>query len=221
MPDITMPYLPASGAATSASGFNNDVYDPSATPSSLEVINGWLATSNRDAAWKVPYYKIRPESMTRADSVGATANLDYFLMQFPSDYQATGAFFPIPGAAKGFYVERASGMLLISASVVEANSIDRATVTDGAKMRLYYKGPSDTSFTTYGPSQQQVCAGEDGPGRRAYFDRQYCWDYMIVTPAVGQHEFYIGVWATGAYGALTYPHSLRVRCRTMSTIYIP
>jgi hypothetical protein len=221
MPDITMAYLPATGAATSASGFNNDVYDPSAAPTSLEDINGWLSSTNRDGAWRVPYNKIRPESMTRAESVGATANQDYFLMQFPSNYLASGAFFPIPGAAKGFYVERASGLLIISASVVIANSIDRNAITDGAKLQFFYKGPSDTNFTAYGSSQQQVCSGDDSTLRRAYFDRQYAFDFLLASPAVGQHEFYIGLWATGLYSALANPHSVRVRCRTMSTFYIP
>ena len=220
MPNITLPYLPTTGAATSATGFNNDVYDPSATPSSLEVINGWLATSNRDSAWKVPYHKIRPESMTRCESVGATQNLDYFLLMFTTDYQADGAFIPIPGAAKGCYIERASGILNVSASVVIANSMLR-NASDGGKLRLYYKGPSDTSYTVYATSQQQIANGGTASARKAYFDRQYCWDYQIQNPAVGQHEFYIGVWFTGVYATISNLVSGRIRCRTMSTLYIP
>lgn len=220
MPDITMPYLPTSGAATNALGFNNDVYDPSATPSSLEVINGWLASSNRDAAWKVPYHKIRPESMTRCESVGATNNLDYFLLLFATSADAEGAFLPIPGASKGVYVDKASGILTVSASVVIANSMLRAA-SDGGKLRLYYKGPTDTSYSTYATSQQQITNGGTSSARKAYFDRQYCFDYQIAAPAVGQWEFYIGVWFTGVYATLANLVSGRVRARTMSTIYIP
>lgn len=219
MPDITMPYLPTSGT-TSASGFNSDVYAPAASPNSLEVIDGWLATSNRDGAWAVPHHKIRPGSMTRAESVGATNNLDYFLLNFTSDYQTDGAFIPIPGAAKGCYVESASGVLIVSASVVVANSMDRS-ISDGGKLRLYYKGPTDSSFTAYATSQQQIANGGTTTSRRAYFDRQYCFDYQISSPAVGQWEFYIGVWFTGVYATISNLMTGRVRARTMSTIYYP
>lgn len=229
MPDITLAYAPSAGGATSASGFNGDVYTP-ATRTSFETINGWLDRDNREvsgSAWKASWDKIRPRSMAEAGSVGATNNLDWFPQLCPQDPEVSGAFYPIPGASKEVYVKRSGGTVLVVADLVISNSLAAAT-SNGVRLRLYRKAAGAAVGTELAGSQQVVGAGDAGGGRRIYRDRHYAFHYLDTAVARGNYTYYLGVWVTGSIvvtiGADGLPTnntvSARTRCRSMTSYWI-
>ncbi len=230
MPDITLPYNPALGDTSSATGFNENLYDPSATPSSFEVINGWLDRANRESAWKVSWDKVRPGSMAWADSVGTTANLDYFCAMFPQDPDVTGAFTPIPGASKTVYVKRAGGTVLVCASLVVGNSLEDTT-SNGMRLRLYRRAYDATTFSLVTGSQQVVASGQvtlaGTSTKQRYRDRQYTFHFLDVSVSVGEYEYALCVWLSGTYATTTIVsgvptanlYSGRVRVRSMTTTW--
>lgn len=230
MPDITLTYNPALGDTSSASGFNDNVYKPASSPASFEVINGWLDRANRESAWKVSWDKVRPGSMAWADSVGSTANLDYFCAMFPQDPDGTGAFTPIPGASKTVYVKRAGGTVLVSASLVVANSLEDST-SNGMRLRLYRRAYNETSFSLVTGSQQVVASGQvsvgGAPTKQRYRDRQYTFHYLDVGVSVGEYEYALCVWLSGVYAGTSIVsgvptanlYSGRIRVRSMTTTW--
>lgn len=227
MPDITLAYAPSAGGATSASGFNGDVYTP-ATRTSFETINGWLDRDNREvsgSAWKVPWDKIRPRSMSEAKSVGATNNLDYVPMLFPIDSTVTGAYLHIPGASKEVYVKRSGGTVLVVATVVIATALT-TSLADGCRLRLMRRPVGSATFTKTGGSRQQVPASIL-TDRRIYRDRLYTFHFLDTSVARGTYDYALGLWLTGnqtlTISALGVPDpaaTARVRCRSMTSYWI-
>lgn len=231
MPDITLPYNPALGDTSSAAGFNSNLYDPSLSPTSFEVINGWLDRANRESAWKVSWDKIRPASMAWAESVGATANLDYFCAMFGQDPDATGAFTPIPGASQSVYAKRAGGTTWVVATVVESNSL-ADTTSNGMRFRLYRRAYNATTFSAVAGSQQVVASGQVTvpPGtltKQRYRDRQYTFHYLDTNLSVGEYEYALCVWLSGTYAQTTLVsgvpttnlYSARIRVRSMTAAW--
>lgn len=224
MPDITLAYNPSSGGATSASGFNGDIYTP-ATRTSFETINGWLDRDNRESAWKVSWDKVRPHSMADAESVGATINLDYFCVLFPTNPDITGAFIPIPGATKTVYARRAGGIIRVVVTVVMSNSLADST-SNGMRFRLRKRVPGSTAFSDITGFQQVVAGCSLSGTKRIYKDRQFTFSHLETGVSLGEYEFALSLWMTGALAATSIGAdgiptanlvSSRIRCRSMTT----
>lgn len=223
MPDITLPHAPSAGNVTSASGINSDIYDPGASPTSFEVINGWLDADNTDGTL-VTWDKVRPRSMGFASSVGATANLDYFSSLFQADPDVYGAFAFIPGAAKEVHAPRDGGSIQVSISVVEANSIP-STITSGSRFRVYRRVDGGAWSALSG--LLQVMPPGIRTNRDIYGDRQYTFSYLDIGVDEGSYEYGLAIWMTGSAATLTIVSglpttnliSVRVRVRSITATW--
>ena len=224
MPDITLGYVPTTGGAFTASGFNGDIYTPTAR-TSFETINGWLDRDNRESAWKVSYDKVRPRSCAWAESVGATNNLDYFPLFFPADENVTGAYLAIPGASKAVTVPRSGGCVKVVAHLVESNSLTDSQ-TNGAKLRLFRIPAGSSTAARVTGSMQVVATAVFTSTKRLYRDRQYTFHYLDTSASTGRYHYYLGLWVNGALlmwdsvASQFVVVSVRVRARAISAEWI-
>ena len=222
MPDITLGYVPAGGGASTASGFNGDIYTPTAR-TSFETINGWLDRDNRESAWKVSWDKVRPKSCAWAESVGATNNLDYFPNFFPADEAVVGAYLAIPGAAKTVEITRSGGVVKIVAHIVESNSMTDSQ-TNGAKFRLYRIPAGSATATAITGSMQVVATAVFTATKRIYRDRQYTFHYLDTSVSAGRYHYYLGLWMNGTLlqysGGAFVALNVRARARSMTAEWI-
>jgi len=94
MPTITFPNSFAAGDTTSAPDVMDNIFDPDATPKSLDVINGYMDRDNMENPLFNPIDRraVRSGSLSVSGMVGATANLDYFRDIFQDLFRAQSVY---------------------------------------------------------------------------------------------------------------------------------
>jgi hypothetical protein len=200
MPDITFPTTFADGNTLTAAQINRNIYDPNATPDSLEVINGWLDNSNRQAGWSIERNHIRPRSMAAGRMVGLTGVLDYFDETFPVDTGEPDAHIPISGAGISFTLPITPTVLFLKWQVVIANdALANSGGTEQVELRLFIDGGPELGI--FRPIPGAVYAAGPPALRDVNRDRIWSGHWMRATATdtsqlvAGEHTAYIGVWS--------------------------
>ena len=70
MADITFPFAFTSGAAATATEYNQNLYNPAVPADSFDVINGQLDNDNREAGWDIDHTHVRSLSMANGRRPG-------------------------------------------------------------------------------------------------------------------------------------------------------
>lgn len=205
MPDIvpTAPFT--DGSAANADTFAEELYQPLNPPGSMEVINGRLDEVNLTAGQNLDRRDVRPGTFTTANSVGATATVDYFYDFFNFHRQqddpmgASGAtdimkaeliplHVPITGAGQSFYLYYSSVLFLswdVELEVIgQNNNLDSSVQTNGLSLRLFVDDAVTDGASNLSNMRRQLATGRttvvswtDGTARRHFAG------HCVLTPA--------------------------------------
>jgi hypothetical protein len=234
MPLIPSPAPLVDGTAASSEAVDEVLYRPLATPANFEVINGRLDSANATGV-TVSNGKVQSGAFTLAEQVGATGRNDYFYNIFegvempqvggsiiPNSADVdniTGAtkenyelndsqYFIIPGAAKSFYLPRASNVLLFwhveteaeAASIdmtVSPSTGDTAAQNDSLSLKLFLNGQQVSNEKRQLKCTKNTTAaaipGMAFTSNEVSFFRRKWSGHCIVQLAAGWHNAGIGI----------------------------
>lgn len=202
MADITLTNYPYSDdAKLIATNVGENLYAPMSPESSFEEINGHLNNSNRssltlpiDEVWELTTDHIQHGALSGGQSVGATANLDYFQELFGGWADGGAAedvlFLPVSGASATFYLPFSPTILIFHWQIAYANadaSVGVGLTTDIGALQFYYDGTAI--------SGHRIDIVSSGPGtatptdpRGEEYDRVWSGVHRVAAPAIGWHN---------------------------------
>lgn len=195
MPDITYPTTFADGNVVTALQVNNNIYHPTGTPDSLEVINGWLDNANREAGWSINRSHIRPRTMTNGRMVGLTGVLDYFDETFAVAEDEPDAYTPVSGMNIQVYLPYQPTIFVV---MWQFNACSDAAAGAGVSVetRLYIDNAQVNSQRRSLPGAQVVTGSIETRRNRVWSGhwlRANANDTSVIT--AGHHSLGIRVWS--------------------------
>lgn len=213
---------------------------------SLEAINGHLNTQNRRRApqnptpglppepllWRAKTVHLQPGSVSRAQSVGSSLNLDYFPEANFGDWNwgddtagggqgsandTKSLYQPIPGASIEFYLPRSYGVVLLDWKIavscyVDANSSSewqdaamRLFVNDASTAQYHIIPMSDTNYSGSSVTHQVLLYDRVWSGHYTYQNTKG-WQSASIRLAIGDGDSEV--------------KHVRVRTRSFSYVYL-
>ena len=230
MADITFPHAFSSGSTAVAEEYNKNIYNPSATPESFDVVNGQLDNDNREAGWDIDHTHVRSLSMAGGRMTGTTANSDYVARLFPVDATAGQLYkemIPVPGASISFFCPVNARVGIFTWQIVVAN--DSKINPNSVKPRLMFFIDGTHKLSTF----RTLPACHDGTSsvRQEYRDRVYSGHFMLDgntsdrTLSAGWHSASLRILVPGDSAALDASYNnwdvlARVRVRNMKVFWL-
>ena len=236
MPDIvpTAPFT--DGSAANADTFAEELYQPLNPPGSMEVINGRLDEVNLAAGQNLDRRDVRPGTFTTANSVGATATVDYFSDFFNLDTSSVdpmGATYdaditgtslipfhvPIPGAGQSFYLYYDSVVFLSWEVRLETLSTladaagDTSAKNDSISLRLFVDGKTVDGGNDLNNFRRQLrtLGGSGGTSQRSFAG------HCVLTPA-DFPSFTSEGWHTAGIYIVHQQYQIRVTTRRFNVV---
>lgn len=236
MPDIvpTAPFT--DGSPANADTFAEELYQPLNPPGSMEVINGRLDEVNLAAGQNLDRRDVRPGTFTTANSVGATATVDYFSDFFNLDTSSVdpmGATYdaditgtslipfhvPIPGAGQSFYLYYDSVVFLSWEVRLETLSTladaagDTSAKNDSISLRLFVDGKTVDGGNDLNNFRRQLrtLGGSGGTSQRSFAG------HCVLTPADFPSFTSEGWHAAGIY-IVHQQYQIRVTTRRFNVV---
>ena len=210
---VNLPNTPyADGAVSNAANVEADIYTATATHPNftLEVLNGRLENGNRVSGWDVTTQHIQRGAMSGGDSVGATANIDYFEQSvfggwtLANDASQSQLYQPISGASRTFYLPYDTAFTFLTWHLFV--SVVGAVTSAHTLLRLYVDGVQigGQLMTLWG-------AGAVGSHDGGSYDRTWSGHHRVDEMAKGWHTVSIRTASALA--------QVRVRVRSLDYVY--
>jgi hypothetical protein len=233
MADITFPHVFSSGSTAVASEYNKNIYNPSATAESFDVVNGQLNNDNRESGWDIDHTHVRSLSMAGGRMAGTTANSDYVARLFPVDStsgQVYQEMIPISGASISFFCPADTRVAVFTWQLVVSND---SQVTSGERLQpqlmFFLDGTHKKATYRKLPSCHTGTMGT--PYKRPYRDRVYSGHYMLngnhstATLSAGWHTASLRILVPGDTSIIESHYAdwdvlARVRVRNMKVFWL-
>tara|TARA_R100000655_G_scaffold94313_1_gene135723 strand:- start:154 stop:849 length:696 start_codon:yes stop_codon:yes gene_type:complete len=230
MADITFSHTFPSGAPTDASNFSKNLYDPSLSPDSFDVINGFLDNDNREAGWDIDHTHVRSLDMASGRMVGATANADYLASLFPVEVDSVlyKEMIPIAGASISFYCPRVVEVGIFTWQLMLSNDsmVDSANTLHPSVMLFVDGVHKKETYRTFPGSMDRASASV----KRPYRDRLYSGHYTMAkmdneTLSAGWHTASLRLVMPGDTSILSSSYTARnpltrLRVRNMKVFWL-
>lgn len=197
MPDITLDAVTLAKIGTNqlaeADNFTKLLYNPTTPPSTFDVINGQLTTTNLKAGITIKKESVQRGAFTRVSFTGATANLDYFNNWFRGvawtenvddpAYDIDNVFVAIPGASRTFYLPYATSYTWITWNICWSIGVSD-DLLHAAVIKLYIDGIEVNKIRRQASDNY---VGALSYTRYAIADKYWTGHHVVASMAAGWH----------------------------------
>ena len=231
MSDITFPHAFSSGSTAVAEEYNKNIYNPSATPESFDVVNGQLNNDNREAGWDIDHTHVRSLSMAGGRMTGTSANSDYIAALFPVEAGVSTVYkemIPITGASISFYCPVQASVAVFTWQLMISNDsrTDSGATLHPSTMFFIDGVHKKETFRTFPGTMDH----SSGSIKNAYRDRLYSGHYTLApldsgTLTAGWHTASLRLLMPGDTSILSSSYTTRdplarVRVRNMKVFWL-